>query len=353
MPDKADVRSLDVLGDMRRSVILFQEEAKQSLSVASAEIQRTLQWVEHDRLPFWKSEVNRRHDALMKAKRDLQQAESQKKFGKVSTVDERKEVRRREEAVHEAREKVNSCQKMLRVLDKELTNYYGGVQGVSRLLEVDLPKASHRLKRMGDVLAEYAQGGGGGQASAAQHAQTRPETAGTASAPVATGVPRADVSTLNKLRQRVPREGARAEATRESRVKVKLIQRELNQAHADRVVLFAEDEDQPEKGQTMLVETGAESAEAIALVRTAPVDEEDSGWTVVRLATDGAMGTFLRVPVTRVVDTETPTFRALGLDQGWGMLLDGAGEGYDVRADVRCVFDQRDHVVWGTLDRSG
>lgn len=356
MAEKADVRSLDVLGEMRTSVVMFREEATQAMSVAAAEVQRTLQWIEHDRLPYWKSEVNRRHEKLVKAKRELQQAEDMKKFGKVSSVDERKAVRRAEESLEDARRKVDSCKKAMRLIDKESTIYFGSVQGVSRVLEVDLPRAAHRLKTMGDILAEYAtsSSSGGQQRKHAASVLAEGGSAGGSGTSVGTAPP-AEVFNINKLRQRLIREEDRLGVESVRELEIAALRAEIDGAHLERLGLFAEEEDQPGERQRVLVDPRSAGARSIAVIRVASAGAEDSGWNVLAIGKDGpgeagGPGEALGVAASEAANPDGAAWTIFGLPKGWGVLLDLDEDEAVTR--VRGIFDSRDHVVWGTLEHS-
>ncbi|MEM9082284.1 MAG: hypothetical protein AAGB34_01725 [Planctomycetota bacterium] len=349
MSDRADVRSLEVLGEMRGAVLRFREEAMQSLSIAAAEIQRTMQWISDDRLVHWRHEVRKREDAVTKAKLDVLNAESMKQFGKVSSVEERKVLARKRGELEEAQTKVKACQHWVTQLEKELTLYAGGVQSLGSVLDVELPRAAERLQRMGDILDEYASAGGSEMkriSDASQAAAVQGYTGSSnTSAKSAAGD---EVSMITKYRRRVIRGEDRLAIREGEATEVQALSGEVNEAHAERAGMFADLEDVPAQMSWIAVEAGVEAARSIVLARTKSSGSQDSGWSILAAAEIDDPPATKRALLSDVLGASHSLYAALGLPVGWGVIVDRVG----VTADVRCVFDQSDRVVWGTLERT-
>ncbi len=156
MNQGAHVRSVEALGDLRTAIVSFEEEAGAALSMAEADIVRTIDWVRADRIPYWKREIMRREELLTRAKSDLARAQlTNHAMGPKSTVDERKAIARAREQVGEAQRKLKASQRWFRDLEKQYTLYKGRVAAMQRLVAADLPKARSELEVMARTLDQY------------------------------------------------------------------------------------------------------------------------------------------------------------------------------------------------------
>lgn len=152
----AHVRSVEALGELRTAIVTFEEEASAALSMAEADIARTIDWIRADRIPYWKREIMRREELLTRAKSDLARAQlTNHAMGPKSTVDERKAIARAREQVAEAQHKLKASQRWFRELEKQYTLYKGRVAAMQRVVAADLPKARSELEVMARTLDEY------------------------------------------------------------------------------------------------------------------------------------------------------------------------------------------------------
>lgn len=156
MNQGAHVRSIAALSELRTAIAVFEEDAAAALSMAEADLVRTIDWIRSDRLPYWKKEITRREEMLTRAKTALSQAQmTDHSMGPKSTVDERKAIARAREKVEEARQKLKASQRWFRELEKQYTLYKGRVAPMQRMVAADLPKARTDLEVMARTLDEY------------------------------------------------------------------------------------------------------------------------------------------------------------------------------------------------------
>ncbi|MFU8829259.1 MAG: hypothetical protein ACNA8P_07475 [Phycisphaerales bacterium] len=201
----ANVRSIDALRELRTSLVFFQDEASAALSMAEADIVRTIDWIRSSQIPFWKKEIIRRQELLTRAKSDLARAQlTSHSMGTKSTVDERKAISKARGELEEAEQKLKSCRQWFRELEKQYTLYKGRVAALQRMIVSSLPGARHELEQMAQTLDEYlsiASESNGQQAGAAQ-----PVVAASSSSSGETGVRRIwkDLAPSRKLRSRAP-----------------------------------------------------------------------------------------------------------------------------------------------------
>lgn len=151
MSDGARITSVEALRPFRASLMMFCREVAGVLSSADAEIARTIDWLQRDRVAYWRGEVLRRGEMLARAKSDLYRAEIQKK----SLVDEKKAINRAKEAVREAEERLEASRRWAIRLEHDRALYAGAVQGLHMAVSVDLPKAAAVLELMSRSLEDY------------------------------------------------------------------------------------------------------------------------------------------------------------------------------------------------------
>lgn len=156
MNQGAHVRSIAALSELRSALAVFEEDAAAALSMAEADIVRTIDWIRADRLPYWKKEITRREEMLTRAKTALAQAQlTDHSMGPKSTVDERKAIAKARQQVEEAQQKLKASQRWFRELEKQYTLYKGRVAPMQRMVSADLPKARTDLEVMARTLDEY------------------------------------------------------------------------------------------------------------------------------------------------------------------------------------------------------
>ena len=167
MSNTARVDSIDTLKVFRVALIKFGEEANAALASADAEMQRMVGWLERDQLSFWQMNLRKRQEGLSRA----QEALRMKKLfpdssGRFPTpIEEEKAVRKWKAAVEEAEQKIAACKKYVRILQKAIMDYKGGVQRFATWVEAEVPNAVQRLDRMVGTLEAYVSLGAGASAT--------------------------------------------------------------------------------------------------------------------------------------------------------------------------------------------
>lgn len=158
MADRARVHSIDALRDFRPALVKFIDECAVALSSADSDAGRAVLWIKTDRIPYWKREIRVRTDELNRAKTELVAKQSLKAIDKDSrsTVDERKQIDKAKRRIAEAEQRLASCKRWERQLEKETQKYHGGVQPLKRAVDSDMPHAISELDRMTKALQAYA-----------------------------------------------------------------------------------------------------------------------------------------------------------------------------------------------------
>lgn len=107
MAARARVTSVEAIDAFRASLILYLEKARPVLEEVTAELRRTLLWIETDRRLYWEREVRRRSRAVEEANQNLFSA-------RLSSFRETTAVQ--QSAVHEARRSLAEAEEKLRRL---------------------------------------------------------------------------------------------------------------------------------------------------------------------------------------------------------------------------------------------
>src|SRR5437867_1401729 len=126
----AHVDSVDALKELRAALWKFTETANQSLSEAEAELQRTLNWLEHDARSHWQGQIKRRTINLNQAKQALsaKRAFARTDGTRQAAIEEQQAVAKAEHHVEDAVQKLERTRQWARVLQREALQYRGLMQ---------------------------------------------------------------------------------------------------------------------------------------------------------------------------------------------------------------------------------
>jgi hypothetical protein len=158
MSQEARISSIPVLKELRASLATFAGTAAMAMEEASANVQRTRQWLTEDRYRYWRTQVQVRSERLSRAHIALKQKEV---FDRTlagtptSCVDERKALKLAETQLREAEHKLSRVRAWSQQIEKELSNYRGAVHRLASAIEVDIPNARAKLDKMIGALEAY------------------------------------------------------------------------------------------------------------------------------------------------------------------------------------------------------
>ena len=153
----AKVDSIDAIKAFKVALIKFAEAGMVALSAAEAEVNRTLMWLQLEQPAYWKAQLRKRQEDLVRAN-EAYRAKAMFKDASGRTPDttqELKAVQLCKRRIEEAEWKIAAIKKHKSRLEKELQNYKGGVQRFSGAVHSDLPRAAERLERVFAQLDSY------------------------------------------------------------------------------------------------------------------------------------------------------------------------------------------------------
>jgi hypothetical protein len=151
MSEAANVKSVDAIREFRAAVIEFAQTASTSLGESQSDVQRTIWWLQQDRLAHWQRELKNRNKKLAEARSALEQKEIQK----VSTVLEKRQVALWQTRVAEAEDKLVKIKRWVRELERELIRFKAQCQRLGRTLDGEVPQVIARIDRMLGSLEAY------------------------------------------------------------------------------------------------------------------------------------------------------------------------------------------------------
>jgi hypothetical protein len=157
MQGPAYVNSIAAIQDFKNALVMYVAESNQGTSNLDTEIRRAYDWIAVDRAQFWRNEIRRANDAVVRAKDELHHARTFKRIDDYvpSCIDERKALERAQQRLKLAEEKAEAVKKWTRALQHELNEYAGRRAQFTAVLEVDLPKAMAGLERIMAALDDY------------------------------------------------------------------------------------------------------------------------------------------------------------------------------------------------------
>ena len=173
MNGSANVQSFDAVSAVRAALVSFGDQVEQALSMVDIEMRRTLDWLEHDRPRFWRSQVRVAMDEVTTARAALHRCLM------YPVADERPSCHEERAALKKAQARLAYCEDKserlthwIREVRHEMFEYEGRIGQLHEIVEFDVPQAVGILAKLLIRLEEYkaVHRDGGDAASAAGHA---------------------------------------------------------------------------------------------------------------------------------------------------------------------------------------
>ncbi len=151
------VDSIEMLKEFRVALCTFAHTASVALGEAHSEIQRTILWLKQDQYAYWKTQVRLRSERFEKAKLELKRKKIEKSsMGmRYSFVDEKKALVAAQRDFEQAQQKFDKVRYWIGQFEKEAHTVKGLVQGLTSVVEIEIPNARAQMDRMVDSLEAY------------------------------------------------------------------------------------------------------------------------------------------------------------------------------------------------------
>lgn len=156
-PNQVKVLSVDVLERLAAAMVRCQEDLAAALLEADSEVERSIVWVERDRVPHWRKRMQRLDHEVLEARSALFRKENHRvsRDSKPSTVDERKALAKAQAAMEDADRRWKASQRWSQELPRQQAEYKRGVNLLAAMVDRELPAAIGALRRMSIALERY------------------------------------------------------------------------------------------------------------------------------------------------------------------------------------------------------
>ncbi len=155
---RANVRSLDSVQRFRPKVAQFEEDLAAALTTLRVEINRTLQWIDHDCPQYWQNQVRTGFDRVAEARTQLTRKSMITVAGHRSEcIDEKKALAKAKQNLELAQQKVQACRQWSIKAHHAADEYTARVGRVEQTVGKGLPRIKMMLDRMIAALEDYTQ----------------------------------------------------------------------------------------------------------------------------------------------------------------------------------------------------
>ena len=152
----ANVHSLESIEAVRAALAAFRDEVEQALAMIDVEMRRVLDWLEHDRPPFWRKQLRNAHDGVTQARAALHCCLMYPiNDERPSCYEERAELKKAEARLAYCDEKSERLRHWIREIRHESFEYEGRISQLKDIAEIDVPQATAILARLLARLQEY------------------------------------------------------------------------------------------------------------------------------------------------------------------------------------------------------
>src|SRR5687768_10610782 len=152
----ANVQSLEAVEAVRGALASFIGQVSDALTELETEMRRVMQWLEHDRPRYWKTQVrlstDRAHEAQQALHRCLMFPIGDER---PSCYEERAALKAAQARLAYCEQKAERVRHWQRTLEHELFEYQGRISQLLRVVEVDAPQAIGILHKILRQLGEY------------------------------------------------------------------------------------------------------------------------------------------------------------------------------------------------------
>lgn len=158
MSQYASVSNVAQLRELRASLSKFSATAAAALDEVTSDIQRTLVWLTDDRSRYWNAQVRLATEQFVRAKSILNRKQIFDRAlagATTSCIDEKKELKKAEARLTEAKRKLAKTRSWIQRIEKDLSDYKASVAGLTSAVDSEIPNARAALDKMIDSLESY------------------------------------------------------------------------------------------------------------------------------------------------------------------------------------------------------
>lgn len=190
MSGSARIQTIDAVTMLAAALRRFGEEAGIAIIDLDLEVNRALDWIQHERRDYWDTQVRRAWERIDEARADLDRCLRMAVADqRPSCYEERKALDRAKRRLRTAEEKVETVRRWTHTSDRETLHYRVSAGQLSGWLQAELPQALAVLERMQAALEAYLSGAAPAAASPTAEYSAPAEEASGEPAPTPEGGP--------------------------------------------------------------------------------------------------------------------------------------------------------------------
>lgn len=156
MTSSANVRSVDAIHQFRAATVGIGDSIAAALDDLRMQINRTLQWIDHDVAAYWKEETRRCFNRVAEARTHLANRQRANYSGsRAACVDEKLALQKAKRKLEEATAKQKTVRRWGMKLHQAADLFSTRLARCDHLVHHDLPKLHALLDRMLTALHEY------------------------------------------------------------------------------------------------------------------------------------------------------------------------------------------------------
>jgi hypothetical protein len=156
MSPRANVRSLDAIRYFRPAVVRFDDDVKAALTGLRTELNRTIQWLDHDCPAYWQQQIRNGFDRVAEARTQLSRRQMMTVAGRhPDCIDEKKALSRAKERLELAQEKLRVCRQWSIKAHRAADEYSSRIGRAEQTLSQGVPRMMAILERIVLALEEY------------------------------------------------------------------------------------------------------------------------------------------------------------------------------------------------------
>ena len=156
MSPRANVRSLDAIRQFRPSVVRFEDDVTAALTGLRTELNRTLQWLDHDCPAYWQQQIRNGFDSVNEARTQLGRKQMMTVAGRhPDCIDEKKAFARAKQQLEFAQEKLKLCRQWSIKAHRAADEYSSRIGRTEQAIAQGLPRVMAILERIVLALESY------------------------------------------------------------------------------------------------------------------------------------------------------------------------------------------------------
>jgi len=158
MADRANVRSIDAIGDCRATLIKYIDAIRIAIGETRSDVLRVQRWVGETKKHEWTARGKKCTQLLANARSDLERAKIARPDAHPSMfTDQLRALDKAKRNVTECEHKLKMIARWSRELERERMLFQGGMQRLARIIDGDLTTATAWMSNLMDHLNNYVQ----------------------------------------------------------------------------------------------------------------------------------------------------------------------------------------------------